>query len=90
MANGIKWKQIVWDGNNPHGVMTSYTPLFDNRNIRFRIMYNGNGELMLMDFQATRKTCHIINTVDDGKKLAQQLYENYCDEIFNNLAEGLL
>lgn len=77
----LRPQEIKWEGDDPKGVMTSYTRIFNKVEIGFRIMTGADG-LTLVDF--TRGDHHKIYTVDEGKQKAQELFNQYCDEIMKN------
>lgn len=82
--NTTRFKKLEWSGNDPKGIMTSYTTVFQNNQIGFRIMNCADGKLRLIDF-ANDMEKHIVNSVEDGKRKAQELFDKYCMEILHNI-----
>lgn len=79
------FRQIKWDGNDPKRILTSYTNVFGNNQIGFRIMNCADGSLNLIDFTNNEMKIYIIKSVEEGKEMAQSLFDSYCDEILRNI-----
>ncbi len=86
MAKDMKFKKIEWIGNDPHGMMTSYTKVFGYKQIGFRIMNCADGLLRLVDNTTDDMKMYVIHSVEEGKEKAQALFEQYCNEIIRNIS----
>lgn len=80
-----EYKQIEWNGTDPKIMLTSYTKVFGNNQIGFRIMNCADGNLRLMDFTNSEMKSYIVKSVEAGKEMAQSLFDSYCDEILRNI-----
>ena len=78
----IRPRELEWDGDNPKEVMTSYTTIFPTCKIGFRIMNGTTDKLILVDFTGNKN--YPIESVEAGKKKAQELYNEYCEQILEN------
>ena len=87
----IKFKQIEWTGDDPYAILVSTTYLFGYEfNIGFRIMHCADNVLRLIDFQCDHDTPNHktqIYSVEEGKRIAQQRFEEYCAAIIKNMTE---
>lgn len=84
-AHNIGYKKIKWSGDDPHGMMTSYTKIFGYKQIGFRIMYCADDFLRLVDNTSDDMKMYVIHSVEEGKEKAQAIFEQYCDEIMKNI-----
>lgn len=82
--NITSFKKIEWCGDNPKGILTSYTTIFGDNKIGFRIMNCADGKLRLIDFSNDKEE-HVVVSVEDGKKKAQELFDKYCMDILHNI-----
>jgi len=80
----MKFKKIEWFGNDPKGIMQSYTIIYNNFKIGFRIMNSVSG-LCLIDFNKEQPEFISVKTVEEAKEIAQEKYENICNEIIKNM-----
>ena len=78
------FKKIEWCGADPKRIMTSYTTIFGNNQIGFRIMNCADGKLRLIDFSNDKEE-HVIVSVEDEKRKAQELFDKYCMDILHNI-----
>lgn len=84
----MKFKNIEWQGNDPTGIMQSYTTLFNNITVGFRIM-NGVKGLCLVDFNKDNFNHEyiLIKSVNEGKVIAQERFNVICSKIINNISQ---
>lgn len=85
-AHNAGYKKIKWSENDePRCVMSSSTKVFDYNRIIFRIMYDADGILKLIDNTPDDMEIYVIHSVEEGKEKAQEIFEQYCDEIMKNI-----
>ena len=84
-SHNTGYKKIKWSGDDPHSMMTSYTKVFDYKQIGFRIMYCADDLLRLVDNTTDDMKMYVIHSVEEGKEKAQVIFEQYCDEIMKNI-----
>lgn len=65
--------------------MSSCTKVFDYNHIIFKIMYDANGVLKLIDNTSDDMKIYVIHSVEEGKEKAQEIFEQYCNEIMKNI-----
>lgn len=81
----MKYKKIKWSGDDPHGMVTSYTKVFGYKQIGFRIMNCADGFLKLIDNTTVEMEMYVIHSVEEWKERAQLIFEQYSDEIMKNI-----
>ena len=85
-THNIGYKMIKWsESDDPRCVIASYTKVFEHNHIAFRIMYDADGVLKLIDNTTDDIEMYVINSIEEGKEKAQEIFEKYCNEIMENI-----
>lgn len=86
MSNVKEFKKLVWSGDDPKTHITSYTKIIANFQLGYRITTVAGGSLMLMEYIGNARTNRYdIESVDQGKQLAQTMFDAHCKDILRNI-----
>ena len=84
------FKKLTWTTEDPKEMMLARVKIFGNDYLGFRLMECTDGLIRLIDGQKQSREDRysiVVNSIEEGKREAQLLYERYCAEIVINICE---
>lgn len=86
----INFKKLEWKYNEYCTSLIAKVKIFDKEYLAFQLNRVNTDDVILVDGQKIPGeigySIH-VGTVEEGKKKAQLLFEDYCGEIINNISE---